>query len=129
MAKILTIIMLALFVGYHGTVYKVASGANSDREAWKGCKYGRHAEVEAKLRLPPSDKKTKHINLIVIRTDKIGNLKNSRPCAKCIEHLSNMKGYKLKYVYYSDEAGDIIERKFTELLLEENKHISKRFRI
>ncbi len=126
----LTITMPAFFVGYRGTVYKVASGTNSEREMWKGCNYGRHAEVEAMLRLPPPTKKMrlKWINLIVIRVDKSGALKNSRPCIKCIEHLSNMKSYKLKYVFYSDDTGSIVKQKFSQLVQDENKHISRRFK-
>jgi len=114
-------------------MYKIATGTNSERKMWKGCNYGRHAETEAMLRLPPSyggkgRKRTDWINLLVIRIDKSKNLKDSKPCSKCLEHLSKMKNYKLRFVYYSDSEGNIVKRKFADLLLEENKHVSRRFK-
>lgn len=117
--------------GSQGGMKKVTTGENSQREAWKGCKYGTHAEVDALNHLPPPQelkayKKT--INLIVIRIDLNGNLKNSKPCFKCIEYLRKIRGYKLRYVYYSDDNGNILMEKFNDLLNSENKHVSRRFR-
>lgn len=106
-------------------------GENSTREAWCGCKYGTHAEVEAMQRLPPPQSNTikrKYADLLVIRVDFNGNLRNSKPCSKCIEYLSKLRTYRIKNVYYSNENGDIIMVKFTDLLHSKDMHISRRFR-
>lgn len=117
-------------MGYRDVGKKVSTGENSPREAWNGCKYGTHAEMDALNHLPPQEIKAnkKTINLIVIRMDLKGNLKNSKPCFKCIEHLSKIRCYKLKNVYYSDEQGNIVMIKFKDLFYSDNKHVSKRFR-
>lgn len=109
---------------------KLAFGTNSDREMWKGCKYGRHAEIDAMMKLPSVQNKKKrvYINLIVIRVNKKGHLKNSKPCIHCIEQLSRLKNYKIKYVFYSDEDGEISKKKFSELIVSDNKYVSRRFR-
>ena len=112
---------------------KLAIGINSNREVWHGCCYGLHAEVDAIKHLKPRkgkgrNIKKKNINLLVIRVNKNGNLKNSKPCIKCLFHMSNVKYYKIKYVYYSNNEGQLIEEKLSDLLSSEEKHISSRFR-
>jgi cytidine deaminase len=112
---------------------KVAIGENSMREAHTGCCYGSHAEMDAIRKLPPryGSKRKTTVDLVVVRVGKNGNLKNSAPCCKCLEHLNrlNLKtSYKLKYIYYSDATGNVIKIKFTDLLLSEHKHFSLRFR-
>ena len=57
----------------------------------------------------------KDIDLIVIRIGKLGDLKDSRPCGKCLEHLYNLKTFRIKYIYYSTNDGTIIRAKFTDL--------------
>lgn len=96
---------------------------------WNGCNYGRHAEIDAMLHLPPNKKYNKKIlDIIVIRVLKNGQIKNSKPCSKCLQHLNNIKGYKIKNVYYSTDDGNILVEKFSKLFNSETKHISKRFK-
>ena len=110
----------------------ISIGENSTREAWCGANFGRHAEMDAIRRLPrrmPRSKQ-KYIDLIVIRIDLQGNLKNSKPCSKCIEYMSRLpsKSYRVEYVYYSDSNGNIIKVKFSKLMLCDDVHISRRFK-
>jgi len=108
-------------------------GYNSTQEVWNGCGYGCHAEVCAAKKLR-SKKKTKNgkrketIDLIVIRINKNGKLANSKPCFKCLEHLNNIKNFRIGRIYYSNSNGDIVFDKFSELIESEYKHVSKRFR-
>jgi hypothetical protein len=44
----------------------------------------------------------KKLKIIVIRTDKNGNLRDSKPCVHCLE---NMKFFGIKTVYYSTNEG------------------------
>jgi hypothetical protein len=111
----------------------VAFGENSVREAWNGCCYGLHAEMDALRKLPFIPKKNRkiEINLLVIRVDKHGLIKNSEPCFMCIKHMDRLTkttAYKLNDIYYSDENGNVILRKFDEMRLDPEKHISLRFR-
>ena len=87
--------------------------------------------MDAIKHLPPINNKSKNkkkIDLIVIRVDMNGNLKNSKPCFKCIKYLDQLRFYKLKNVYYSNDDGDIILIKFSELKFSNNIHVSKRFK-
>ena len=49
---------------------------------------------------------TKKLEIMVIRLDKFGNLKNSKPCKHCLEALKMMN---IKTIYYSTDAG-VIEK-------------------
>jgi len=78
--------------------------------------------------LPPSPKKVK-IDILVVRVDKTGKLKNSKPCFKCIEYMLKYlptKNYVLKNVYYSEQEGII--KKSLQQLVNSEKHVSKRHR-
>jgi cytidine deaminase len=106
------------------------TGENSSREVRDGCNYGTHAEMDAikKLKKVGKKKGTK-LNLIVIRIDKEGNLKNSLPCFKCLQYLSNVSyGYHIKSIYYSNDDGNIEMVKLSKLLNSDKKHVSRRFR-
>jgi len=54
---------------------------------------------------PNKNGKLKKNDLIVIRTNHIGDLSNSRPCFNC---LSMMKAVNIRKVYYTDNNGNII---------------------
>lgn len=129
---ILTLICVMFYKGHHGNhiIKKVSSGENSDREYWSGCCYGRHAEIDAIQHLTHNRKikPRKKISLIVIRINKLGILRNSKPCSKCIELLSNNRYFKIKRIYYSNENGDIISTTLTELA-DTEPHVSMRFRV
>jgi deoxycytidylate deaminase len=112
-------------------------GVNSDRELWNGSCYSAHAETDAIRKLMHTNigsrggkgKKVYAINLIVIRVDSKGKLNNSKPCAKCIKHLTRLKQYNVRKIYYSDANGNIIKSSLTELANDEDKHVSRRFRV
>lgn len=103
-----------------------------DNKPYPGCSYDAHAEMVAFLKIPPpkNTRKFRKVNLIVIRVDKHGKLKYSKPCMKCIEfigyHSYNMMCL-IDNIYYSTEDGTIIRRKFMDLYLEKDGHMSKRF--
>lgn len=112
---------------------KLSIGENSQREARSGCCYCSHAEMDAIRKLPPLKLRGRkqEINLIVIRVDRLGSLKNSTPCFMCIKYMNwiNIKSsYKIKTVCHSDSYGNVIIRKFNDLLNSSEKHISQRFR-
>lgn len=79
-----------------------------------------HAEMMAISRLPINRKKKKKIsvNLLVIRIQYNGKLKNSKPCPKCMNDIISKipkKGYKIDRVYHSDDNEDIISSKMRDL--------------
>lgn len=79
-----------------------------------------HAEHDALLKLAPSKNKKKlvSINLLVIRVTVKNKLQCSKPCNDCIQKMRYMpecKGYKLKNIYYSNNAGQIVETNLTNL--------------
>lgn len=75
-------------------------------------------------------KRIVNVNVIVIKITQCGILRYSMPCVNCLKHLCELPkyGYKVKYIYYSDEHGNIIKRKLNNLLLLNAHHVSKRFR-
>ncbi len=109
-------------------------GFNSDRQLYSGSCYTEHAETNALGKLIKTKKNNlKRINvidLLVIRTDKNLNLKNSKPCKNCIEHMIMLPkyGYKIRYIYYSNCDGEITRDKLNDLYDDDNIHISKGFR-
>ena len=106
---------------------------NSLRELRTGCCYGSHAEMAALRKLPPIRFRGRRqiINLVVIRIDKQGMLKNSAPCFMCIKHMewiNNHTSYKINNVYYSNGDGIIIVKKLDDLIESTDKHVSRRFK-
>ena len=88
-------------------------------------------EVIRKLYRNRRIKRKRNITLIVIRIDNNGNLKNSKPCRKCLEYMSStnkQRIHKIVNLYYSNENGNIEVTKLTKLMSSSNKHLSKRFR-
>ena len=88
-------------------------------------------------RLPPYKRNKKNkkkrvrrkvVNLMVIRTSRNGELKNSRPCTKCIKQLSTLKYYKIKNIYYSNAEGDIVMERWSYMYHCNYICYSKRFR-
>lgn len=96
---------------------------------YNGCGYPRHAETDALKKLPPNHKKKKIvIDIIVIRINKICQLTNSKPCFKCIEHMNNIKGYKIRNIYYSNANYNISVTNFTNIFYDEDKQVSRYYR-
>lgn len=111
---------------------KYTVSENSVREMRNGCCYGLHAEMAAIKKLPPLRLRGKKqiINLIVIRINKNGLLKNSAPCFMCIKHMewiNRNTSYKINNVYYSYDDGVIVVKRLNELIDSSVKHVSRRF--
>jgi hypothetical protein len=110
------------------------SGFNSDRQLYAGSCYAEHAETNALSKLIKIRKKNVNrmivIDLLVIRTDRSLNLKNSRPCEKCIEYMMTLPkyGYVIRHVYYSNCNGVIVRDKLNDLYDDDLSHVSRRFR-
>jgi cytidine deaminase len=88
-----------------------------------------HAEEKAIENLPalPRKKHLKPVDMIVIRTSKIGCFGNSKPCAHCISKMTYRlpdKGYRLDKIYYTDGDGKMTIQKFTNLQNEPHHHVS-----
>ena len=111
---------------------------DSCRNAWKGSRYKIHAEMDAvdKLNFTREIKKRKKrdiliVDLFVIRANKDGKLKNSKPCQQCLNYIDQRRkliGFKINNIYYSDENSNIVCCKFNDLLDEDDKFISRYFK-
>lgn len=125
--------MFAAFclMGYPGIVKKVAMGYNSDREAYAGCGYGTHSEMDAFLKLKRNTSaKLISIDVYVIRVNKIGELRSSRPCDKCckfMKFIAEQRGYRIKRVIYPDTCGNLIRVTFDELYASSHEYVSSYF--
>jgi cytidine deaminase len=80
-----------------------------------------HAETDALYRLPLRNnrKKLKSINICVIRMSKTGKLGNSKPCYHCISTLMDeapKMGYRIEWILYSNESGEIEKCKLNKFL-------------
>jgi cytidine deaminase len=83
--------------------------------------------MDAISKLPSNKKKVITINIIVVRINGSGLLRNSKPCGNCLKHMSKLRGYRLKNIYYSEDDGTISKKSFQEMVLSKH-HFSKRFR-
>ncbi len=63
-------------------------------------------------------------SIIVLRVDSYGNLVNSHPCQEC---LNIIKLFKLKYVSYSNENGDIVTKKSKYLTTTHRSKYNRRY--
>ena len=89
---------------------------------------GYHAEYDAINKLVINKKRLKSINILVVRFNGSNKIQSSKPCYNCINTIKNepcKKGYKIKYVYYSNEDESIIKSNIKEL---DSVHISRGFR-
>jgi len=62
-----------------------------------------HAEVHAINNLPSTTKKT-NIDIYIIRIDRNGDRKYSKPCSNCYNFMKTVlqsRGYYLKKIFYS----------------------------
>lgn len=116
---------LAIFFDNSGNI--LADGTNSNRSVVRGCTYNRHAEIDALLKLPPSEKRKK-IDMLVIRISKTEKMGNSKPCFICLKYIAGLYNYIVKNIYYSEPSGEIIKKSFMELYLSDTHHTTHRFR-
>ncbi len=105
----------------------ISYGDNSEREQRSGCNYGTHAETDAIRKLPPrKNRRVIPVDLVIIRVNRKGQLRNSKPCSNCIAHLYRLKGYRVKHIFYSTET-TIVKVNLCDLMEESNPHQSKLF--
>lgn len=120
---------------WDGIVLKKSNIGTNSFNSLINRKQSTHAEIDAynklknnfNLKKKKYIKKLKVINLLVIRVNNSGGYCESQPCIHCIQFLKVnilLKGYKLKYIYYSTKDGIIVKKKFT-YLLDNTNHISK----
>lgn len=93
---------------------------------------GIHAEHDAITKLPclKPKKRLEAVNILVVRLSKTNKLQCSKPCYNCIKMLStypNIKGYKIRYVYYSNENGGITRTTLNKLQ-NEQPHYSRYYK-
>jgi hypothetical protein len=111
----------------HGKYSKrFSDGENSLRTARSGCNYGLHAEMDAIRRLPSikkgdkENKKRINLTVVVLRINRKGMLRNSRPCSMCIKYMllvNSRKDYNIVDISYSDANGEIVTKKLKDLAL------------
>ena len=84
-----------------------------------------HAEYDAIANLCPLDRRRGRnlysCNIFVTRVSRANRLGQSRPCSECVQNmltLPQLKGYKIKNVYYTDEGENIVRRRLTHLVNE-----------
>lgn len=72
-----------------------------------------HAECNALKSIPKKNRRTnKKLTLLVIRVNKKGELKLSKPCTNCI---NSMKMACINTVMYSDDQGQIVKQKISNV--------------
>ena len=107
-------------------------GQNTYRQKWPGCPYGTHAEIAAidSLKINFS-KRIKSVDILVVRIRADLSLSNSKPCDKCLFHMSRLPKftrYSIKNVIYSTNEGFLEKRSYSSLILDEDTYCCKRFR-
>lgn len=76
-------------------------------DKYKNFDHSLHAEQDALSKLYPD--KAKGANMIVVRINESGNVSLAKPCENCQKMI---KDCGIKWVYYSNRAGEIIRQKF-----------------
>lgn len=87
-----------------------------------------HAEENAMKNFIRMNRKLKRtrVNIHIIRVSRNGQYKNSKPCYHCIQKLANNNLLNIRYVYFSNDEGEISCVKFNDLYLDiENCRISR----
>lgn len=79
--------------------------------------------MDAILNLPPNkSKRVITLDLIAIRVNNQGSIRNSKPCSMCIKYMQRIRyGYRIRYIYYSDAKGAIIKTSL-KTVVETNDH-------
>lgn len=85
-------------------------------------------KMERKYTDKVNKKNKKKFNLIVIKVSRNGeNVGMSRLCEQCVlrvYNLSSTSGIKIKYIFYSDENGNIIKSSPSKLFNRNDQHIT-----
>lgn len=117
-------------LSYGENHYRVAGSGIVARKDNEILERSVHAEHHAIERLPPPQKKLRHLkrlDILVIRVSRSGLFGNSKPCMHCISLLAEKlpeKGYSLADVYYTDASGGIQKTKLNELCDDASPHVS-----
>jgi len=126
-----------IFGNFHHGAYIFEQKGNSFNILSRGINYlssnkSVHAENDAIHRLKPrKHKKKKKINMLIIRTTKLGKLGSSQPCYHCTLQLMDLipsLGYKLNYIIYTNKDETMTKIKFNKFIQSEEFHISGFYR-
>jgi cytidine deaminase len=105
----------------HGIPHKmniISFGTNKYKDV-EGLEPTIHAERDVLSKLPTiKNKKTVHINILVVRFTKYRKTGPSKPCHDCVQAMHQIpecKGYKIQRIYYSDYDGKIIKTNLKNL--------------
>lgn len=111
---------------------RIIYGENSEKPLHSNNIIGTHAEMDALKRVFPllrngKIKKNK-MNLIVLRINKLGELRESAPCFHCTKELAKKENIIINKLYFSRTDGTIICFKFDDWVKLGTSHISKGWR-
>lgn len=107
------------------------------KNARRGCNYCTHAEMDAlskysrifsRKRNYKNRKACVKMDMIVIRINDRGQLRNSKPCSKCLEIMNVSRSCRIENIYYSTNNGEIIKEKFVDLFERRDQYVTPRFR-
>jgi hypothetical protein len=96
-----------------------------------------HAESDAINRLKRKTgfrfgkKNVETVNLLVIRVTKTGIFGNSNPCIHCLKDMADktlLKGYKIDYVYFSNDNNQLECYKLIDLIKTSEIHVSSYYK-
>lgn len=103
-------------------------GINNPSPRYNNNKISTHAEINVLQKLSRKmilyHKKKMVVNLYVIKIDKEGNLKNSKPCKHCCIEMSKNKKININKIFFSNEFGKIESHYFNSWYKENLNHIS-----
>lgn len=124
----------------------MVKGENKYAEEWSGCGHSTHSEIDNLNRVPfnkhtrnkywkyntKGQKNKKHqkkikMDIIVIRVNKQGYLRMSKPCYHCTMRMHTCSFVKIRHVYYSTNEGMLMKIKLRDLM-KTDPHISSGFR-
>lgn len=91
--------------------YAILMKGKKPISAWASNSPENHAEANVLRHVKPKTK-VKNASILVVRFNKKGELKLSRPCTVCVNLLNK---YGIKKVRYSDENGTIIKAGITKI--------------
>jgi cytidine deaminase len=118
------------YIGVY-VVKKTYPAFNGDKT--KHCYHnkGMHAERSALLKWIRGRRNNRgNVDLLVIRTNKDGTLRDSKPCHHCLKFMMYVSRYGLyvNEIHYSTGDGVIVRKTLRDLWNENQHHVSSGFR-
>ena len=109
---------------------RVIVGENSDRPLYSNNKMTTHAEMDALIKVDSlirckKLKKNSKLNLIVIRINKHGSLRESAPCFHCTKELAKRNNIIIDKLYFSRTNESITCIKFDKYINNFTPYISR----